>query len=376
MKEVEPVRSPIAATIDTLRPRSRADDRDAASERPTVSVSRARSPSLAHQCDRGGTDQEMRLLADGLGWAEGPTVLADGRVCFVETFRSQVSVWDEATGVSRYAYTAGGPNSCVVGAAGCAVRLSERRDGRSVARRGDVGAVDPAHRREGAPAEIIATEIDGLPLTARTTWSSAPTAGCTSPTRARIDRPTPSRRASSSSRRRAAAPSSSSSTRRRSPTGSQSKPTAAWCGPSRTPGWCAAAGQTAPGSKTSACSPASSPSPTGWPSPPTAGCSSPRSTAVASTCSTADGSYDQFIEAGTIPTNCVFDGTRLLMTDAGAIADTPDASFTGQLWLIETGTEGGPTWTGRSADAMNGGPDEPTRTIWRSRLATPATSST
>ena len=59
-----------------------------------------------------------------------------------------------------------------------------------------------------------------------------------------------------------------------------------------------------------------------------------------------DGSYDQFIEAGTIPTNCVFDGTRLLMTDAGAIADTPDASFTGQLWLIETGTEGGPTWTG------------------------------
>ena len=60
----------------------------------------------------------------------------------------------------------------------------------------------------------------------------------------------------------------------------------------------------------------------------------------------ADGTYDQFIEAGTIPTNCVFDGTRLLMTDAGAIADTPDASFTGQLWVIETGTEGGPTWTG------------------------------
>ena len=36
----------------------------------------------------------------------------------------------------------------------------------------------------------------------------------------------------------------------------------------------------------------------------------------------ADGTYDQFIKAGTIPTNCVFDGTRLLMTDAGAIADT------------------------------------------------------
>jgi len=61
---------------------------------------------------------DKRLLADGLGWAEGPAVLADGRVCFVETFRSQVSVWDEARGVSRYAGTAGGPNSCVVGADG------------------------------------------------------------------------------------------------------------------------------------------------------------------------------------------------------------------------------------------------------------------
>ena len=29
------------------------------------------------------------------------------------------------------------------------------------------------------------------------------------------------------------------------------------------------------------------------------------------------------------------------MTDAGAIADTADASFTGQLWVIEVGTEGG-----------------------------------
>ena len=44
------------------------------------------------------------------------------------------------------------------------------------------------------------------------------------------------------------------------------------------------------------------------------------------------------VEAGTIPTNCVFDGSALLMTDAGAIADTADASFTGQLWAID-GTE-------------------------------------
>ena len=35
-------------------------------------------------------------LADGLGWAEGPAILSDGRVCFVETYRSQVSVWEKA----------------------------------------------------------------------------------------------------------------------------------------------------------------------------------------------------------------------------------------------------------------------------------------
>ena len=50
------------------------------------------------------------LLAQGLGWAEGPTVLPDGRVCFVETYRSQISVWERGRGVNRYAYTAGGPN--------------------------------------------------------------------------------------------------------------------------------------------------------------------------------------------------------------------------------------------------------------------------
>ena len=57
-------------------------------------------------------------LADGLGWAEGPAILSDGRVCFVETYRSQVSVWEKGKGVSQYAFTAGGPNSCVLGKSG------------------------------------------------------------------------------------------------------------------------------------------------------------------------------------------------------------------------------------------------------------------
>ena len=61
---------------------------------------------------------EPELLAEGLGWAEGPAPLPDGRICFVESYRSQVSVWERGAGVKRYAYTAGGPNSCVLGEGG------------------------------------------------------------------------------------------------------------------------------------------------------------------------------------------------------------------------------------------------------------------
>jgi gluconolactonase len=54
----------------------------------------------------------------------------------------------------------------------------------------------------------------------------------------------------------------------------------------------------------------------------------------------ADGSYDQFVPLASQPTNCVFDGDKLYATAAGAIADTADASFTGQLWLVEAGAKG------------------------------------
>ena len=60
---------------------------------------------------------DIERLADGLGWPEGPTVLPDGRVVFVESYRSQLSVWSP-DGVTRYAYTAGAPNSSVLGSDG------------------------------------------------------------------------------------------------------------------------------------------------------------------------------------------------------------------------------------------------------------------
>ena len=47
---------------------------------------------------------KITKLADGLGWPEGPSQLPDGRIIFVETYRSQVSVWEEGRGVSRNSY--------------------------------------------------------------------------------------------------------------------------------------------------------------------------------------------------------------------------------------------------------------------------------
>jgi gluconolactonase len=59
-----------------------------------------------------------------------------------------------------------------------------------------------------------------------------------------------------------------------------------------------------------------------------------------------DGSYDQFLKIGIIPTNCVFSGSDLYMTDAGVLADSSDPSMGGQLWLLRDVTEGLGTWPG------------------------------
>ena len=102
-------------------------------------------------------------LTDGLGWPEGPVVLPDGRVVFVESYRSQLTVWSP-DGTERYAYTAGAPNSSVLGSDGAIYVCQNggtvgpwRAPEMSVA---SIQRVD----REGAPAEIILTEIEGIAL--------------------------------------------------------------------------------------------------------------------------------------------------------------------------------------------------------------------
>jgi hypothetical protein len=104
-----------------------------------------------------------RRLATGLGWPEGPALLADGSVCFVETYLSRVSRWS-STGVSSYAHTAGGPNACVVADDGSLVVC--QNGGTTGPWRADV-QVTPGLQvvapDQGAVREWV-TEVDGLPL--------------------------------------------------------------------------------------------------------------------------------------------------------------------------------------------------------------------
>jgi gluconolactonase len=58
---------------------------------------------------------DVRVLAEGLAHPEGPDVLPDGRIVFVETFAGRLSTWDPDGGVRPFADVGGAPNACAVG---------------------------------------------------------------------------------------------------------------------------------------------------------------------------------------------------------------------------------------------------------------------
>jgi gluconolactonase len=61
---------------------------------------------------------DVAVLAEGLAHPEGPAVLPDGRVVFVETYLGQLSAWSAEAGVQPWADVGGGPNACATGVDG------------------------------------------------------------------------------------------------------------------------------------------------------------------------------------------------------------------------------------------------------------------
>lgn len=289
---------------------------------------------------------KKRLLAEGLGWAEGPAVLPDGRVCFVETFRSQVSVWEEGRGVARYAYTAGGPNACVLGENGF---IYACQNGGTVGPWRAEEMLSPSIQvieREGGVAQIIATEIEGNRLNGPNDLVFGPDGSLyfTDPGTYRPEDPEPSRLyvldRSGNGRllveldpptfpNGIAIEADGSVVWAESYTGMVRRlrlETGVIEDIARLPG----------------------------DNPVADGLAIAKDGRMFVTTVNgggidvlhADGEYDRFMKVGDVPTNCVFRGTELLMTDAGAVADTADSTYNGQLWVVETGIEGGPVWQG------------------------------
>jgi gluconolactonase len=62
-----------------------------------------------------------------------------------------------------------------------------------------------------------------------------------------------------------------------------------------------------------------------------------------------DGAVQGFIPCGRAPTNCVFDGETLWVTDAGVLASSAEPSFTGNLWRLRVPGGGAPTHFGSIA---------------------------
>jgi gluconolactonase len=112
-----------------------------------------------------GTVLNIERLANGLGAAEGPAFLPDGRFIFVEIWRSRVSVWTEEDGVQTLVDVGGGPNSVLVCSDGSLLVTQNGgvdREWRAKDQRPpSIQRVSP----EGQ-VEVVATEIEGIPLRA------------------------------------------------------------------------------------------------------------------------------------------------------------------------------------------------------------------
>jgi len=102
------------------------------------------------------------LVASGLGWPEGPTVLPDGRIIFVESYRSQITAVGPDRQARRFAYTAGAPNSSVLGSDGVYVCQNGGTVGPWRAAEMTVASIQRIS--EGGKPEILLTEVEGIKL--------------------------------------------------------------------------------------------------------------------------------------------------------------------------------------------------------------------
>lgn len=108
--------------------------------------------------------REVTILAERLAHPEGPDLLPDGRVVFVETFAGRLSTWDANAGVRLFADVGGGPNACQVGLDGVYVT----QNGGVAGEWRSPNPTTPSIQRvtHDGTVQIVATAAGGAPLLA------------------------------------------------------------------------------------------------------------------------------------------------------------------------------------------------------------------
>lgn len=108
-------------------------------------------------------DLKPELVTSDLGWPEGPTVMPDGSLVFVESYRSQLTVVGADGKARQFAYVTGAPNSCVLGSDGA---LYVCQNGGTVGpwRAAEMSVPSIQRVYPGGRPEILVTEVEGIKL--------------------------------------------------------------------------------------------------------------------------------------------------------------------------------------------------------------------
>jgi gluconolactonase len=282
---------------------------------------------------------EPELVATGLGWPEGPALLPDGRVVFVESYRGQLTVVSAGHAPQRFAYIAGAPNSCVLGTDGW-VYVCQNGGTVGPWRAAEMVAPSIQRVREGGKAEVLITEVEGIRLNGPNDLVFAPDGRLiftdpgaynpTNPDPSYIHALTPD----GAAKVVVAFPepvfpnglvvqpdgsivwgeSYTGHVRRRRPDG-----TIEDLGPL----------------------PGRGPTPDGMKIGADGRLFVTDIAAGGIRVLARDGKVEGFINVGKAPTNCCFDGETLWVTDAGVLADSTEPSSAGQLWRVHV-PGGGP----------------------------------
>ena len=287
------------------------------------------------------------LIASGLGFPEGPTVMPDGSLVFVDSYRGELTIVGPDRKPRHYAHTAGAPNSCVLGADGA---LYVCQNGGTTGPWRAAEMIDASIQRvhEGGKAEALITEVEGIKLNGPNDLVFAPDGSLvfSDPGTYNPKNPDPSY------------------IHRLMPDGTAKVliafpkpvfPNGVAVEPDGSIVWdesyTGRVGRIRPNGKIEDLGrlPGDNPIPDGLKVGADGRLYVTDFVGKGIHVLAPDGKYEGFIKVAIAPTNCAFDGETLWVTDTGLLALGTEASSLGQIWRLHVPGGGGPTYKGRIA---------------------------